>query len=386
MAFEHYIISGQRKLRCGFTTGSCAALAAMAACRLLLSREAPKEQALETRDGIKIEADIQSAELLPNGHAVCAVRKDAGDDCDVTDGILIFAEVCKTENGILIDGGRGIGRVTLKGLDQPPGAAAINSEPRKMIEAAVERVCREFGYTGGVRIIISAPSGEQAAKKTFNPSLGITGGISILGTTGIVRPQSLEAMRESIELEIGVRRKAGCRDLVLTPGNYGERFLKKLSPPDGVSVVTCANFIGAAIDCAAVNGFESLLLVSHIGKAVKLAGRIFDTHSRTADCRQEIFAAHAAICGADSDLSRELMQSAATEQCIEALSRGGLLEKVLQSLSAAVQQSLTKRAGSSLLTGAVVFFDVSNENDPDGRLLFKTAAAERIMERWKTSD
>lgn len=381
MAFEHYIISGQKRLRCGFTTGSCAALASMAACRLLLSGSARKQETLITGENIKIEADIESAGLLPNGRAVCAVRKDAGDDCDVTDGLLIFAEVYKTESGIFIDGGQGIGRVTLKGLDQPVGAAAINSSPRRMIKKAVREVCHELGYDEGIAVIISAPKGEEAAAQTFNPALGITGGISILGTTGIVRPQSLAAMRESIELEIGVRRKEGFEQLVLTPGNYGERFLKKLSPPPNTPVVTCANFVGAGIDCAAANGFKRLLLVSHIGKAVKIAGGVFDTHSRTADCRREIFTAHAALCGAKSEVAGALMQSASTEECIGVLLQSGLFERVMASLCTSIGQRLEQRAGSGLLIGAAVFFEANNHG---GRLLFKTAGAERIMREWKT--
>ena len=197
MAFEYYIRSGQKKLRCGYTTGTCAALAAAGAARLLLTGAPPETLRLVTPKGVAVE--VEPAEwVLENGAARCAVYKDGGDDADVTTGHLVVATVTKTASGIAIDGGKGVGRVTKPGLDQPVGAAAINRVPRQMIAGAVQAVCEDTGYEGGLSVVISVPSGEELARRTFNPSLGIEGGISILGTSGIVEPMSAQAIVDTI--------------------------------------------------------------------------------------------------------------------------------------------------------------------------------------------
>ena len=243
MAFEHYLRSGSRMLRCGITTGTCASLAASGAAQLLLTGTAPSSLALTTPKGLTVEVEPVFCRM-EGSQAVCAVRKDAGDDPAVTDGLLIIASVRKTGQGIRVDGGTGVGRVTKKGLDQPVGAAAINSVPRRMIASAAEAVCAETGYAGGLDIVISVPEGEEIARKTFNPMLGIEGGISILGTSGIVEPMSEQAIVDTIELEIRQAAENGVQNLIAVPGNYGLDFLKQQFPlPADIPVVKCSNYL-----------------------------------------------------------------------------------------------------------------------------------------------
>ena len=365
MTFTHTIRSGQRRLRCGYTTGTCAALAASGAARLLLTGTRPETLRLLTPKGIPVEVAPEFCQTR-DGAARCGVRKDAGDDPDVTNGIVIVAEVRKTETGISIDGGAGVGRVTKPGLDQPTGAAAINRVPRSMIAAAVEEVCAAAGYAGGLSVIISVPDGASLAARTFNPRLGIVGGISILGTSGIVEPMSEQALVDTIAVEIHQARISGAERLILTPGNYGLDFLKSNGINTSgmnsgeIPVVRISNYIGDALDCAALEGFSAVLLVGHIGKLVKLAGGIMNTHSRVADCRRELFCAHAALQGADAALCRELMEAATTDACLALLDKHGpdsLRQRVLDSLLTAIQEHLDHRAGGTQ-TGAVLF---SNE-------------------------
>ena len=376
MAFEHYIRSGQKKLRCGYTTGTCAALAAAGAARLLLTGTAPESVRLLTPRGLVVEVALKECRLV-GGAARAAVVKDGGDDIDVTSGHLIAAQVEKIASGIEIEGGEGVGRVTKPGLEQPVGAAAINRVPRQMIAAALEEACAESGYAGGLRAVISVPDGAAIATKTFNPMLGIEGGISILGTSGIVEPMSERAIVDTIALEIRQAAAGGARRLLLTPGNYGMDFLRRSGvDTQGIPCVKYSNFIGDAIDIAVTEGFESALVVGHIGKLVKLAGGIMNTHSRVADCRSELFCAHAALCGADRALCRALMDAVTTDECIALLDGARLREAVLESLLAAVQQHLDRRAAGAIRLGAVTF---SNEYG----LLGSTEGAKELLQQWK---
>lgn len=373
--FEHTIRSGARLLRCGYTTGSCAALAASGAVRLLLSGEAPPTVRLVTPKGWPVEVPLAKA-VLDGDEARCAVRKDAGDDPDVTDGCFVCAAVRRTEHGITLDGGAGVGRVTKPGLDQPVGAAAINSVPRRMIREAAEAVCEELGYGGGLAIVISVPNGEELAKKTFNPMLGIEGGVSILGTSGVVEPMSERALIDTIELELRQAAALGGKRVILTPGSYGEAYVHEIGLDDrGVPVVKCSNFIGDALDAAAALGFCEVLLAGHIGKLVKLAGGVMNTHSRQADCRAELFTAHAAVCGASPALCRALMKAVTADACLALLEEAGLKEAVLESLLAAIQTHLDRRAAGRLCVGAVLF---SNRYGGLGA----TAEAASILKEW----
>ena len=377
MSFEHSIRSGSRRLRCGYTTGTCAALAASGAAELLLGGTLPESMSLLTPRGWRVETELLDGSLAGET-ARCAVRKDAGDDPDVTDGMLVYAAVTRTLSGIRIDGGEGVGRVTKPGLDQPVGAAAINSVPRRMITAAVEAVCEAHSYAGGLAVTISIPGGEERAKQTFNPQLGIEGGLSVLGTSGIVEPMSERAIVDTVAIEIRQAAALGARRLILTPGSYGMDFLTgKLPELKEIPRAKCSNFIGDAIDMAVLEGFSQLLLVGHIGKLVKLAGGIMNTHSKTADCRRELFCAHAALCGADRTTCGALMEEVSTDGCLVVLEKAGMKGQVLQSLLNAIQVHLDRRAAGALQIGALLF---SNESG----LLGMTGEAELILKQWRT--
>jgi len=331
-----------------------------------------------TPKGLTVEVAPELCRL-EDGAARCAVRKDAGDDPDVTDGMLICAEVRRAGRGLVIDGGAGVGRVTKAGLDQPVGAAAINSVPRRMIAAALESCCAEAGYAGGLQVTISAPGGEEIAKRTFNPMLGVEGGISILGTSGIVEPMSEQAILDTIALQMHQARLESGR-LVLVPGNYGMDFVLRALPElSRLPRVKVSNLIGDAVDIAVAEGFAELLLVGHVGKLVKLAGGIMNTHSRTADCRMELFCAHAALCGADRETCAALMEQVSCDGCLAVLDAAGLRGAVTESLLAAIQRQLQRRAGGGLAAGALLF---SNEYG----LLGMTDTARDLLSRWKTEE
>ena len=374
MSFEHSIRSGSRQLRCGYTTGTCAALAASGAAELLLGGVLPESMGLLTPKGWRVETELLDGSLTGET-ARCAVKKDAGDDPDVTDGMLVYASVTRTRQGISIDGGEGVGRVTKPGLDQPVGAAAINSVPRRMITAAVEAVCAAHSYAGGLAITISIPGGEERAKQTFNPQLGIEGGLSVLGTSGIVEPMSEQALLDTIALAVRQAAASGADRLLLTPGNYGADYLKDRLPElETLPAVKFSNFLGDAIDLAVSEGFSRALIVGHIGKLVKLAGGIMNTHSRVADCRMELFCAHAALCGADTALCRALMEQVSSDGCLALLEGAGLREPVMESLLAAMQRHLDRRSGGQIRLGVLCF---SNEYG----FLGMTEGAKELLKR-----
>lgn len=377
MAFEHYIRSGQKMLRCGYTTGTCAALAAAGAARLLLTGQAPSCLSLRTPKGWVVEVAPVFCRLLEEGGALCAVRKDGGDDADVTHGMLVQAAVVLTPGpGVSIQGGEGVGRVTRPGLDQPVGAAAINRVPRQMIARAVAQELETAAWPGGAGVTISIPGGAETARRTFNPLLGVEGGLSVLGTSGIVEPMSQQAIVDTIEVEARQARQSGAR-LILTPGNYGADFLAAQGLDGlGVPVVRCSNFIGDALDIAAAQRFEQVLLAGHIGKLVKVAGGIMNTHSRQADCRTELFCAHAAAAGASTALCRRLLDAATTDACIPLLDAEGLRDPVLSSLTTAVQTHLERRAAGAFAVGALLF---SNQYG----LLGLSPQARTLIDQWR---
>ena len=315
-------------MKYGFTTGSCAAAASGAAAYMLLTGKTKTDITVETPSGRIFKAAILDIKRSENSVS-CAVRKTAGDDPDITDGALIYSEVSIRESGFSIDGGKGVGRVTRPGLDQPVGAAAINRVPREMIEKKVREVCLFAGYSGGLKIIISVPEGERLAEKTFNPKLGIAGGISILGTSGIVEPMSERAFIETIRLELKQKRAEGERRAVISPGNYGREFMKKSYGFDLDRSVKCGNFIGLTVDMAKEEGFGELLLVGHIGKLIKVAGGIMNTHSREADCRMEILASLGLLCGADGGTARSILRCALTDEAVEILDEAGIKQAVM---------------------------------------------------------
>ena len=351
---EQYIEKDGKRLRLGYTTGSCAAAAAKAAAWMLLTGRRKETITLDTPKGIRLELAVREITMRADSVS-CAIEKDSGDDPDVTKGTLIFASVRRTdEPGVHIDGGEGVGRVTKRGLDQPVGNAAINSVPRQMIRENVEEVMALTDSSGGLDVVISAPEGETLAKKTFNPRLGIVGGISILGTTGIVEPMSEAALVETIRVELRQRRAMGKEYALLTPGNYGSDFIRQNLDVDLNTAVRVSNFLGDALDICRALGFRGALLVGHIGKLVKVAGGMMNTHSKYGDCRMEILAAHAGASGADAERVREILDCAACDDAVRILRECGLAEATLARVTERVLFHLAHRA-DEMEAGVLMF-------------------------------
>ena len=370
---EEYIVKDGKKLRLGYTTGSCAAAAAKAAAYMLLTGRPKDTIDLLTPKGIRLHLTVEEIRIT-SAEASCAIRKDSGDDPDATRGTLVFACVRKTDApGVLIDGGAGVGRVTKRGLDQPVGAAAINSVPRRMIEENVREVCALCGYDGGISVVISVPEGEALAKKTFNPRLGIVGGISILGTTGIVEPMSEQALVDTIRVELRQRRELGAEYVLLTPGNYGADFIRDSIGIDPRTAVLTSNFIGDALELSRELGFHGALLIGHIGKLVKLAGGMWNTHSKFGDCRMELLAAHAASLGLRPEKVSELLQCVMCDDALRILLEEQLYDAVLARLAGRIEFHLQHKCGEMEI-GAMVF---SKEY---GRLC-QTSCAQALLQK-----
>ena len=363
-------------LRYGWTTGSCAAAAAKAAALMLFSGEEFRQVRLMTPKGIELYLDVEDVTRLPD-RVECAVRKYSGDDPDVTDGLLIYAKVEKGDEEssglrVILDGGIGVGRVTKPGLEQQIGQAAINKVARRMITEEVERICRACGYCGEMKVTISIPDGEETAKKTFNPRLGIVGGLSVLGTSGIVEPMSEKALTYTIYLEMKMLRESGYSCCYAVPGNYGMDFLTDQLGINPDLAVKCSNYVGDTIDDAKLLGMKGLLLIGHVGKFIKLAAGVMNTHSRTADCRMEVFASHAAMAGADAAVVKEIMACLNTTEAVKILKDRGLLQDIMKTVMERITFYLRQRAGGELETGAVVF---SGEEG----ILGQTENADRLL-------
>ena len=359
---EKYSIKKDGKaMRLGYTTGSCAAAASKAAAFMLLSGILKEEVCLMTPKGIMLRLLIEDIKVNET-YASCAVRKMAGDDPDVTDGVLVYS--CVRLNGdesIKIDGGLGVGRVTRPGSDQPVGEAAINSVPRSMIEKELLSVKEELGYKGGFDVTISVPEGERLAKDTFNPRLGIKGGISILGTSGIVIPMSDEAIIESIRAEMKMLKEEGASYIALTPGNYGESFSRKNLSLDPAKTMQCSNFIGEVLETADSLGFKGILFVGHIGKFIKVSGGIMNTHSHNADCRTELMAAAALRAGADLRCANKILSAFTSEEALDILNEEGLLDKTMKVVIERIQFYLKVQRKTGLETGTVIYSNVYGE-------------------------
>lgn len=352
---DEYIVKDGKRLRLGYTTGSCATAAAKAAAWMLLSGVKKESIHLMTPKGIELNLVVSDIDMKEN-KVSCAVQKDSGDDPDITNGAYVYAEVSYSETSeITIDGGRGVGRVTKRGLDQRVGEAAINSVPREMIKENLEEVCRIFDYHGGLSVVISIPNGEELAKKTFNPRLGIVGGISILGTTGIVEPMSEQALVDTIRVELRQRRENGIEYVLLTPGNYGADFIKENICINSETAVLTSNFIGDTLDICAELGFKGALLVGHIGKLVKIAGGMLNTHSKYGDCRMEIIASHAGAAGLGSDCMAEILECATCDDAVRILKENGICEKTLSRISERIAFIMDNRVGGAIKTGAILF-------------------------------
>ncbi|MDF3001869.1 MAG: cbiD [Bacillota bacterium] len=355
---ERYVVKDNKKLRCGYTTGSCAAAAARRAAALLLGASIPDDEdiVLITPKGVTLQLKPELTELGEEW-ASCRIRKDAGDDPDITNGILVCARVSKLaeEAGIVITGGDGVGTVTKPGLACAIGEAAINPVPRAMILEQVKDVCDELDYAGSLLVEISVPQGSEIAKRTYNPRLGIVRGISILGTSGIVEPMSEQALIDTIKTEMNVRKAEGAEYLVITPGNYGETFLKKYLGKDEIAAVKCSNFIGEALDYAEALKFKGVLLTGHIGKLIKTSAGIMNTHSKYGDARMEILTAHAALAGASPAVLERLIDCVTTEDAITVLDEAQIREQTLTSVLKKLDYHIKERVHHQVEIGAVLF-------------------------------
>lgn len=345
---------------------------------MLLSGKRVESVEMDTPKGIRLTLEIVDP-TIGEGFARCAVQKDSGDDPDITNGILVYATAKKTDVGIVIDGGEGVGRVTKPGLDQPVGAAAINSVPRRMIAEQVEAACAMCGYTGGIEITISIPDGVALAKKTFNPRIGIEGGISVIGTTGIVEPMSNAALVDTIKVELSVLAASGAKGVLLCPGNYGETFAREQLGLSMQRQVSTSNFIGDGVQAAAAAGFERILLVGHIGKLVKLGIGMTNTHSQNGDGRMETLIACALAKGGDLDLLHRIQVCVTTDAALDALSEAGLLQGVMELLGERIQATLERWVPAKTEIGFICFTNA----EPHAGVLVKSENADRLAEEWK---
>lgn len=355
---DYYVMKNNKKMKYGYTTGSCAAAAAKGAASMLLGQRKLSQVDLMTPKGILLHLKLEEVQLKEDC-AQCAVRKDGGDDPDTTNGILVYAKVQKNLEGrFLLEGGAGVGRVTKPGLEQPVGSPAINKVPRAMIQRETEAVCSEWDYEGGLTVTISVPQGKEIAKKTFNPRLGIEGGISILGTSGIVEPMSEAALISSIQVEMKMKHQSGEEYLLVTPGNYGADYLRGHMDLPFEKNMKCSNYVGEAIDMAVSLGVKGILFVAHIGKFVKVAAGIMNTHSHSADGRMEVLAASAVRAGAGLELVREILECGTTDEALALLEQGGYLRQAMAVVLEKIQFYLDHRSYEQITLGAVIFSNV----------------------------
>jgi len=306
------IVNG-KELRYGFTTGTCATAAAKAAAIMLLNKITLREIEITTNSGRAISLPVENI-FFEKKTVKCGIQKDSGDDPDITNGMFVFAEARLIEKGIKIKAGNGVGIVTKKGLAVSPGLPAINPGPMKMILNELKKVLLD---NKGIEVILSIPGGEEIAKRTFNPKLGIEGGLSILGTSGIIEPMSVDAIKETHRLELNKFIEEGNKKIILVLGNYGNDFVKNILAINNFPVLKISNYIGDILLYAETKPVEEILIIGHIGKLIKLAGGIFNTHSKTADGRMEIFAAMAASVGLSEKSINNILETNTTDSAIE---------------------------------------------------------------------
>lgn len=429
---EEYVIKNQKKLRLGITTGTCSAAAAQAAAMQLLLGVESHAVTLRTPKGMTVSVPVYLLES-DSKKASYKVVKDSGDDPDVTNGTdvcvtveyaqqstreksnrsagtsgdkkpngsveiggnagsdgIVEASIQSSKNGsqdrsraftsesfpyLTLDGGIGIGRVTKEGLEQAVGQAAINRVPRQMIFDAVADVCEKANVCEPLHITVWMPEGETLAKRTFNPKLGIEGGLSVLGTSGILEPMSEQAIVATIETEIRQLHAVGEEKILVTPGNYGQAYASEYLGLDLAKSVKSSNYIGDTFDLAISYGMKDFLLVGNIGKLVKLAAGIFNTHSKVADGRGEIFAVHAAMAGAGADVVQEIYNCINTDRMLDVVEREGLREAVMQSILAAIEKHVDGRIGDTMRFGVIVFSEKYG-------YLGQTSDAERELNKW----
>ena len=346
---EEYVYIDGKKYRRGYTTGSCATGASKAAVYMLITKNRINTINIDTPKGIPLLLKVDNINISDT-FVECSIKKDGGDDIDATHTMDIYARAeivakndknkgyltlkdidslstnseCKSElyKFIRVYGGTGIGVVTKKGLSVDVGKPAINPTPLKMINHEIIKLIGDnfesiLGNDKVLKITIFAPQGETVAKKTFNPRLGIVGGISIIGTTGIVEPMSDDGWKKSLSIELQMKKEQGLDKIILVPGNHGEQFIREKLNLDIKYVVRVSNFIGYMIKEAQRIGYKKILMAGHIGKFIKVSAGIFNTHSKVADARSEILVANLALMGARYEFLNKINQCVTTEEAVE---------------------------------------------------------------------
>ncbi|WP_434778310.1 cobalt-precorrin-5B (C(1))-methyltransferase CbiD [Neisseria sp. Ec49-e6-T10] len=374
---EEFIWIDNKKYRRGYTTGSCATAAAKVAAMMVLSQQVIEHVSIVTPSAVKLDLEVLEGCVLDKHSATAAIRKDGGDDIDVTHGMLIYAKVTLNDSTeIIVDGGQGVGRATRKGVRLPIGAAAINDTPMRTIKEAVREV---IGAAKGAQVLIYAPEGEERAQQTYNPRLGIMGGISILGTTGIVTPMSDESWKKSISLELEMKFAQGMRKVVLVPGNHGERFAKDVLGMDEKYVVIMSNFVRYVLKEAERLGYERVVLIGHFGKLIKVASGIFHTHSHVADGRIDTLVANLALLGAPQAFLLQIDECKTTEEAMELVEQAGwqnVYEQIAKRIKERVEL-LSRFTKNPMSTDAVLF-------SLDNQLLASSCPIELLTEEFRT--
>lgn len=380
---EKFTVKNGKKLKYGFTTGSCAAAAAAAAAAMLFSGEKVSEAEVILPAGEKTTMQVSEIDI-DKGTVCCTVIKDGGDDPDATHGAGISACVSKepissgtlaeTRDRITLLGGCGIGIITAKGLQCSVGEPAINPVPRQMIFENVQRIRRKYGKEEEpIYIEISVPCGAEIAKKTYNPRLGIVGGISILGTTGIVDPMSEKALVDTIKTVIDKQYQENPKRILIAPGNYGREFCREYLGLDIAKAVSISNYIGEALDYIKFKGFEEILLVGHTGKLIKLAAGIMNTHSSYADGRMEIIGMHSAVCGADCDTVKAIAECITTDEAFALIQEKNYYEEVKARILEKVLYHLHFRLKGQVKVETVLFTTDRNH-------IMKSPGADQLAE------
>ena len=412
------VVQGQRSLRRGYTTGSCSAAATKAALLMMMGGERCDTVRIDTPKGIELSLEVSDQEYSPC-EALCSITKDAGDDPDATHGLRIFSRVSRISSStgplpyeeqleisgvsvkVHITGGRGVGVVTRGGLSCDVGKSAINPVPRRMILKSVKDVLENIEpelIPDFLHIEISAENGEETAKKTFNPKLGIVGGISILGTSGIVEPMSEKALVDTIRTEIkqfaelsGIKREADHEPqgdstlsaikvppMLVCPGNYGQDYARDVLGIDLESGVKCSNYIGEMLDYSCWLGIPKILLIGHAGKLIKIAAGVMNTHSSSADGRQEVIASHGAMLGMEPSAVKDIMNAISAEEMTDILRNQGeeFAQKVFDSIGTKIKEHIDHRTRGKLQVEFIVFTKIHGT-------LIKSSGADQMLKDLK---
>ncbi len=373
-----------RNLRSGFTTGACAAAGTKAAL-LFAEGKAVHEVKLSALDGTLLTIPVQSVSRQ-DGAVKAEIVKFSGDDPDITNGASVFTTVRRMpgRRGIFFRAGEGVGTVTRQGLALPVGEPAINPGPRELIAQTIESVTgrKRDELDPGVEVEISIPGGLMLAQRTLNPTLGVEGGLSVLGTTGVLRPMSEDAFKRSLVPQLDVALAAGFHEIVFVPGKIGQRLALACGIP-AKSIVQTSNFVGYMLEEAVQRDVKGILFFGHIGKIVKIAAGIFYTHSHVADARMETIAAYGAAAGLSRDGVREILAAPATEEGLAVLKREGFLDETCAMLTERAGFRAGRFVSDAFPVGAVM-------TDYDGHILGCSQKAEEIgthlgwhLDAWK---